>query len=447
MSEFTRPRTEKDLRHNFAQIKPAMNATMAYYESSRCLFCYDAPCVQACPTGIDIPLFIRQIHSGNTYGAARTIYSANYLGFACGQVCPTEVLCEGACVYNHQDVKPIEIGRLQSYASGSVLRDNATIFSRGKANGRKIAVIGAGPAGISCACELSSLGYQVEIFEAKALPSGLTLHGVAPYKITNDQVLDEILFLQRQFGFRLHLETPIMKKKDYRKLEKEFEAIFLGIGLGSTRPVKIPGEDLRNSWGAVEFIERVKLEPLNTIVGKRVVVVGGGNTAMDAASEASRLGAEKVFLVYRRSREEMPAYTFEYELAKSVGVKGLFNLSPLRIKGKKKVRAIEFARTETSGGAVRILKDDRTRIECDLVIRATGQNKLKFLKKAVPGINFKKNGTIAVDPHTYRTSHPHYFAAGDAVNGGKEVVNAVAEGKLAARGIHAALELKTLDHA
>ncbi|MEP6648159.1 MAG: NAD(P)-binding protein, partial [Saprospiraceae bacterium] len=202
-----------------------MNSTEAYYESSRCLFCYDAPCVNACPTGIDIPLFIRQINSENIMGAAKTIFDSNYFGHACGKVCPTEVLCEGACVYNHSDVKPIEIGRLQSYATDKAIKADIQFYSPAAPNGKKIAVIGAGPAGISCACELRLYGYEVDVFDSKAMPSGLTLYGVAPYKITNENVLDEMAYLKNQFGYRHFHNTTISAKEDIDQLQKKYDAI------------------------------------------------------------------------------------------------------------------------------------------------------------------------------------------------------------------------------
>src|SRR5262245_55537602 len=192
MSEFKQPKSEQEFEKNFSQIKPLMTDTEAYYESSRCLFCYDAPCINACPTGIDIPLFIRQINSKNDLGAAKTIYDSNYFGYACGKVCPTEVLCEGACVYTNSDVKPIEIGRLQSYAVKKVMASGKKLYSPAAAHGKKIAVIGAGPAGISCACELRMLGFEVDVYEAKEKSSGLTIYGVAPYKITNEEAMEEM---------------------------------------------------------------------------------------------------------------------------------------------------------------------------------------------------------------------------------------------------------------
>lgn len=439
MSEFKLPKSEKEFSENFSQIKPLMNETEAFYESSRCLFCYDAPCMNACPTKIDIPLFIRQINSDNVIGAAKTIYDSNYFGNACGKVCPTEVLCEGACVYNHQDVKPIEIGRLQSVATTKAIRENIPLWRDeiGKSNGKKIAVIGAGPAGISCACELRTLGYEADIYEAKEKPSGLTVHGVAPYKITNEEVLDEINYLQNQLKFEIKYNSPISTKKQIKKLEKNYDAIFIGIGLGETSDLKIKGENLENCTGAVEFIEPLRMNHHKVKIGKKVIVLGGGNTAMDAASESCRMGAEKVILAYRRSKEEMPAYEFEYDLAKSVGTKGLFHVAPIEILGKgKKVCGVKFIRTKTKNGKVENINGSEFIEECDMVIKATGQSKHFDLLKMIKGLKLDDKGKIIVNEKNHQTKNQKYFASGDAVSGGEEVVNAVADGKVAAKGIH-----------
>lgn len=423
MSEFKRPESESDFEKNFAQIKPLMTETEAYYESSRCLFCYDAPCINACPTGIDIPLFIRQINSKNEMGAAKTIYNSNYFGYACGKVCPTEVLCEGACVYNNSDVKPIEIGRLQSFATGKAISTDKELFITPKSNGKKVAVIGAGPSGIGCACELRMYGFDVDVFEAKTKSSGLTVYGVAPYKITNEEALNEMDYLEKQFSYKVHYNKPISTKEDLALLEKNYDAIFIGIGLGKTSELKIKGEELQNVFGAVEFVEQLRTNHHKVSVPKKVVVLGGGNTAMDAASESARMGAE-VILAYRRSKEEMGAYHFEYDLAKSVGVKGMFNVAPVEILGNGKVSGIKL---KSKDGAVQTL-------ECDWVIKATGQSKQTNLLSFIDGLKLNSNGTIAVN-EKQQTSHKKYFAAGDAVSGGQEVVNAVADGKKAAKGI------------
>ncbi len=436
MAEYTPPTSLEACKKNFEQIKPLMNDTEAYYESGRCLFCYDAPCIKACPTGIDIPLFIKQINTGNLNGSAKTIYGANYFGHTCGKVCPTEVLCEGACVFNEQNVKPIDIGRLQSFATTNAIKKDLKLVNTASPNGKKVAIVGAGPAGISCACELSSLSYKVDIFEAKGLPTGLVVHGVAPYKITNEEALDEIEYLQKQFGFNIKYEAPIETEDALKDLERQYDAIFLGIGLGKTVSMLIDGEDLNNSTGATEFIQDIKLNPLETFVGRKVIVIGGGNTAMDAASECARLGAAEVILAYRRSKAEMRAYEFEYDLAKSVGVKGMFNISPVAILGSEKVEGVKFVKTNTEGGSVVPIDNSEFVIDCDMVIRATGQSKLIELLEQINNMELDGKGKIIVDPETFQTHHPQYFAGGDAVNGGAEVVNAAAEGKKAALGIH-----------
>ncbi len=435
MAEFKSPKTEAEFEQNFAQIKPLMTPNQAYFESSRCLFCYDAPCVNACPTGIDIPLFIKQIHSKNTLGAAQTIYNSNVFGYACGKVCPTEVLCEGACVYNHQDVPPIEIGRLQTFATEKAISSNKKLFELAPANGKKVAVIGAGPAGISCACELRVAGFEVEIFEAKAKPSGLTVYGVAPYKITNEEALNEMEYLQNQFGFTIHYNKPIVDDKDIEALESGFDAIFLGIGLGSTSGLGIQGEDKEGVHGAVEMVEILRMNHHNFSMPKKVIVLGGGNTAMDAASESSRMGAEEVILAYRRGKDEMGAYEFEYDLAKGVGVKGLFNVAPLEIIGNGKVEGVRFVRTRVVNGKVENIEGSEFIETTDWVVKATGQSKQSHFLSLISGLKTDSKGCIVVDPVSFQTTNPKYFAAGDSVSGGQEVVNAVANGKKAARAI------------
>lgn len=434
MSEFSPPSSETDFDKNFSQIKPLMNETQAYYESSRCLFCYDAPCVNACPTGIDIPTFIRQINTKNEIGAAKTIYDSNYFGYACGKVCPTEVLCEGACVYTNQNVKPIEIGRLQSFATSKAMDAGKKLYVLAKPNGKKIAIIGAGPAGISCACELRLLGFEVDVYEAKSKPSGLTVYGVAPYKITNKEALDEMIFLEKQFGYKVLYNNPIKTKTDIEMLEKKYDTVFIGIGLGPTSGLKINGENLENCFGAVEFVEKLRMNHHAVKVPKKVIVLGGGNTAMDAASESSRMGAEEVILAYRRSKENMGAYDFEYDLAKGVGVKGMFNISPLEIIGNGKVSGVKFIRTKEAGDKLENIPGSEFTIDCDWVIKATGQSKQTELLSLIDGLKTDNKGRITIN-EKFQTTNPKYFAAGDSVSGGQEVVNAAADGKKAAKAI------------
>ncbi|MBK7338714.1 MAG: NAD(P)-dependent oxidoreductase [Saprospirales bacterium] len=436
MPEYQRPQSEQEFEQNFKPKKPLMNSTEAFLESSRCLFCYDAPCMHACPTHIDIPLFIKQIHTGNLNGAAKTIYDMNWMGNACGKVCPTQVLCEGACVYNHAKVKPIEIGRLQNYATNQAIASGKPLYQKGASNGKKVAVIGAGPAGISCACELSLLGYAVDIYEARERPSGLTVHGTAPYKITNEEVLAEIDYLKNQFGFSIAYNTPIATEQQIRDLEARYDAIFLGVGIGPTASLHLKGEDLDNVIGAVEFVESLRMNKHRHLVPRTVVVLGGGNTAMDAASESARMGAEQVYLAYRRSKEEMGAYPFEYDLAIGAGVKSLFNAAPKEILGTDKAIGVRFVKTTLENGKLVEAPGSEFVLECDLVIRATGQAKMASLLQLIEGLALDAFKRIVVNQTTYQTGNPKYFAGGDAVNGGAEVVNGAFEGKQAASGIH-----------
>lgn len=422
MSEYKKPLNEEEFVENFKQKKPLMNDTEAYYATSKCLFCYDAPCMKACPTSIDIPLFIKQIHTGNVVGAAKTIYDSNWLGNACGTACPTGVLCEGACVYNHQNVLPVEIGRLQNFATKSVIVAKKKLFSPGTDNGKKVAVIGAGPAGIATACELRTLGYFVDIYEAKDKPSGLTVYGIAPYKISNEEVLEEMNYLQSQLGYNIIYNTPINSKKQIEELEKKYDAIFIGVGLGNTAFRNIPGEDKEGIIGAVEFIEELRMNHAKTKVGNNVVVLGGGNTAMDAASESARMGAKSVILAYRGNKKEMGAYGFEYDLAKNAGVVGKFNAVPTEFIGNGKVEGVKFA--------------DGSILPCDMVIKATGQAKQGVFLSMIDGLELDNATRIKINAETGQTSNPKYFAGGDVINGGAEVVNGAHDGKLAAKGIH-----------
>ncbi|MDC9724243.1 MAG: FAD-dependent oxidoreductase [Urechidicola sp.] len=436
MAEYKKPTTKEEFDKNFKQKKPLMNDTEAYYEASRCLFCYDAPCIQACPTHIDIPLFIKQIHTDNITGSSKTIFDANWLGNACGIVCPTGVLCEGACVYNLQDVPPVQIGRLQNYATNKTISADKIIFKVGESNGKKIAIIGAGPAGIACACEARTLGFDVDVFEAKSNPSGLMVHGIAPYKITNEEVLKEIDYLQNQLGFNIKYDSAINSKEELLKLENDYDAIFLGVGLGKTATLGLDGENKEGVIGAVEFIEELRMKHHKTQVPKKVVVIGGGNTAMDAASESARMGARKTVLAYRNSKEKMGAYGFEYDLAIGAGVDSLFNVSPIAIVGNGKVEGVKFAKTEMVDGRLQTNMNNTFIVRCDMVIKATGQAKQDGFYELIDNLEIDSKTRIVVDETTFQTSNSKYFAGGDAINGGAEVVNAAYDGKMAAQGIH-----------
>lgn len=419
---------ESILKERFAKTKPIMTPSEAVVESSRCLFCHDAPCINACPTSIDIPMFIRQIMTKNTIGAAKTIFTQNILGKSCGQVCPTSVLCEGACVYHGLNEKPIDIGRLQAYATEHVIDKNIRLFEKGKATGKKVAIIGAGPAGIACAHELTVLGHDVTVFEANKKPGGLNTYGVAPYKFSNEDAAKELKYIS-EIGFKIKTNSPI---KEVKKLEKEFDAIFIGAGLGSSKKINIPGENLKGVFGATEFIHNLRAKELKISVGKNVVVIGGGNTAIDAAVESSLLGAS-VTVIYRRSEKEQSAYTFEIEHAKKHNVKFIYLASPVEILGKGTVSGIRCIKNKLKKSEITPSKGSEFVVPCDMLIKASGQEKMIEFFKSISKIKLN-NGKIIVNKD-FQTTNPKYFAGGDCINGGKEVVNAVANGRDAARGI------------
>jgi glutamate synthase (NADPH/NADH) small chain len=408
----------------FSELKGPMTREEARIESSRCLYCYDAPCVTACPTHIDVPRFIRQIAAADPLGSGETILEANALGHSCARVCPVEVLCEGACVYHDWQEKPIQIARLQRHATDAIYETGEPPFNPGKDNGKRVAIIGAGPSGASCAAYLRRLGFAVTIFEKRKLPGGLNTYGVAEYKMSQPTAVAEMKFLFK-LGVDVVTGKEIGKDVPVSDLLHDFDAIFVGIGLSDTRMLGVPGEDLPGVMDALSFIERVKAKGGKGVPkSESTVVIGGGNTAIDATTQSARTGAGKVTLAYRRGAADMSAYDFEVLLAKTDGATILTNAVPKRILGKKKVEGVEF-----EGGLV---------VACDRVIKAIGQTKHFALAKAF-GLAQHEDGRLKVNAETLACSKPKLFAGGDAVNGGKEVVNAAADGKRAAWGIQRAL--------
>lgn len=489
---------------NFADLNPPLTPQQALIAASRCLYCFDAPCIKACPTRIDVPSFIKKISTGNLNGSARVILSANILGESCGRVCPTEVLCEGACVLNGSEERPVEIGRLQRYAVDYVLDRGVALFHAGKPNGRRVACIGSGPASLACAAELAQRGYEVEIFDRNPVPGGLNTYGIAAYKTRAEDSLREVKMVE-SLGVKIHqgvevraghemgaglgtvdsqqltVESRGRKKVEGRKskvettddgqvlrtdswarstdfelstvdcrlstlslaqLERRFDAIFIGVGLGETWDLQLPGEDLHGVYGAIEFIERTKSEPFPQVdVGLGVAVIGAGNTAIDVVTAARRLGAESVYMIYRRGEDSMPAFRYEYELAMRDGVVFLWHTHPLAILGRDgAVTGLTCARTraEGRGARVEIIPGSEFVLEVDMVVKALGQQPVTQFLDKIPGVELK-GGRVLVDTETHQTGNPKYFAGGDCVNGGKEVVDAVAAGMAAARGIDATL--------
>jgi dihydropyrimidine dehydrogenase (NAD+) subunit PreT len=435
--------TPEKYEHNFADITPPLNARQAAIEAARCLYCFDAPCTQACPTRIDVPGFIKRIMTGNARGAARVILDANILGQSCGRVCPTEVLCEGACVMLEKGERAIEIGRLQRFAVDHVLDKNIRLFQAGKPNGRRVACVGSGPASVACAAQLARLGYAVTIFDRRELAGGLNTYGIAAYKTRAADSLREVEMV-KSLGVEFRQRVEIGKDISFAQLEKDFDAIFVGIGLGETWAMNIPGEDLDGVCGALEFIEQTKSMPFSHVkIGRRIACIGAGNTAIDVVTAARRLGAEAVYLIYRRGEQEMPAFRYEYELAKSDGVTFLWQTQPVRILGSDGVvTGMECVRTRLGEPDDRGKRSPETipnstfKIDVDMVVRAVGQKQVTDFLRQIAGIEVRKNGTVVVDA-AHRTGNRKYFAGGDCVNGGREVVDAVAEGMAAARGINA----------
>ncbi|HEV2961102.1 MAG TPA: NAD(P)-dependent oxidoreductase [Candidatus Angelobacter sp.] len=435
----------EQLEKNFADINPPLTPAQALEEGSRCLFCHDAPCIKACPTGIDVPQFIRQIMTGNLRGSAKTILEANILGQSCARVCPTSVLCEGVCVLNAEGKRPVEIGKLQRYAVDPIIARGVKLFKAGAPNGYRVALIGAGPASLSCATELRKRGYQTVIFDANPEPGGLDAYGIAAYKMRAYEVAKEIEMICA-LGVEIKSGVIVGRDVSIAELEHDYDAIFIGIGLGATEDLHIPGEELEGCRDALSFIEETKSKSFDQVkIAPHVAVIGAGNTAIDVVTAARRLGAEEVFMVYRRDPQEMSAFDYEYELAKKDCVTFLWRSLPVRILGKDRVEGLECVRTQPGPkdpkGRRNFLPVPGSEFQLDvsMVVKALGQKRNVDFLQQIRNLELK-NGCIAVDPQTMCTANPHYFAGGDCVNGGGEVVDAVAHGKQAALGIHQALK-------
>lgn len=439
MSTATLP-DDPQLRERFTELKPPLAPQAAVIEANRCLNCFDAPCTSACPTHIDVPGFIKRIASGNLRGSARRILDANILGGSCSRACPVEVLCEGACVMHRDHREPIQIALLQRHAMDFFHDSGEALLTEMPAQRKlRVACVGGGPASLACAAELRRQGASVTILERRALPGGLNTYGVAEYKLRATDSLREVEMIRRM-GVEFRFESSIESGDDLEALEAEFDFIFLGVGLGAMQRLGIPGEDAEGVMNALELISAYKTGHIREIKGT-VVVVGAGNTAIDAANAARRLGADTVYMLYRRGESDIPAFDFEYEHAKQEGVQFLWRRQPLAIHAAKHGRLLlDTVLVQQVDRTLLPILNSQYSIECDLVVPAIGQSPLSQLMQELRHIEVR-NGRIVTDRATGQTGNPRYFAGGDCVNGGREVVDAVADGKRAALAMLKATEV------
>lgn len=419
---------------HFGDVQPALEGHEAAVAADRCYFCHDAPCITACPTDIDIPLFIRQIATGTPDAAARTIFEQNILGGMCARVCPTEQLCEEACVRELAEGKPVEIGRLQRFATDTLMAKGTHPFVRADATGKKIAVVGAGPAGLACAHRLAMHGHDVTIYDALPKPGGLNEYGIAAYKTVEGFAQAEVNWLMEIGGITLEHDQMLGRDMTLDTLQSEFDAVFLAIGLGGVNALGLKRDTVDGVLPATDFIAELRqANDLSTLpIGRRVVVIGGGMTAIDAGVQSKLLGAEDVTIVYRRGKDRMSASPHEQDHATQSGVRIIHNAAPIRIKGKNHVKGVEFAYTQAGPDCLTFSKETFT-LEADQVFTAIGQS---LITDAALNL---EHGKIAVTGPG-RTSETGVWAGGDCATGGDDLtVTAVAEGRDAAEDIHVTL--------
>lgn len=425
---------------NFSDIHPPFETKdAALVEANRCLFCYDAPCIKACPTSINVPKFIKQITTDNIKGSAHTIFLSNIMGAGCSKVCPVEKLCEGSCVFNLMDEPPIPIAKLQRYSTEKAMDSKWKLFERKPSVGKKVAIVGAGPAGLSCAHTLSREGVDVTIFEKEKKGGGLMTYGIAAYKVTPEFCEDEVNYITSIGGIEIKYEQEFGRSISLEKLQAEFDAVYLGFGVGLARQLDIPGEEFEGVVDAISFIYNLRNNDLNTIaIGDKVAVIGMGMTAIDAATQAKRLGAKEVTMLYRRTQDEMPCTETELNIAKLDGCKIVWLASPKEILGTDgKVTSLiaevmELGEPDASGRRSPVPTDKQFILEVDMVIKAAGQMPYEYL---VSKNNLENNsGKINVKEKSL-TNISGVFAGGDCVNGGREVVDAVQAGKDGAKSI------------
>jgi dihydropyrimidine dehydrogenase (NAD+) subunit PreT len=430
--------TAKELEQNFADIHVPLDRKRALIEASRCYFCFDAPCLEACPTGIDIPGFIRKISTDNVKGAAVTILSENIMGGACARVCPVEILCEAACVREAQEAKPVQIGALQRYATDWLFEQKLQPFTRATPTGKRVAVVGAGPAGLSCAHRLSMLGHDVTVYEARPKAGGLNEYGIAAYKVPNDFAQHEVGFILSLGGIKIEHGKALGREISLAALRRDYDAVFLGVGHAGVNALALEGEDMPGVMDAVAYIERLRqtADKGSLEIGRRVVVIGGGNTAIDIAVQAKKLGAEDVTIVYRRGPDNMSATWHEQELAQTNGVGIKHWARPVRlINHKGQLKEVEFEYTQLDEKGRLMTTGDRFTLLADMLFKAIGQN---FVPDPL-GTDAKQvielsDGRIQVNAE-HQTSLSDVWAAGDCVPGEDLTVSAVQGGKIAAHSI------------
>ncbi|MEM9457579.1 MAG: FAD-dependent oxidoreductase [Myxococcota bacterium] len=418
----------------FSDFKAAYTPQQALVEANRCLFCSDAPCIQACPTGIDIPQFIRKIATDNVKGSARTIFDANILGMSCARVCPVEVLCVGDCVYNEMGVPPIQIGKLQRYSTDIAFEQGWRFFEAGPDSGKSVGLVGAGPASLAAAHQLRRHGHACVIYDKRPVVGGLNTTGVAPYKMKADRSEQEVEWILGIGGVEVRTGVEVGVEPSWDALRASHDALFVGVGLGPDTTLAVPGAELAGIHGAVDFIERLKLGTVDLAGVQRAVVVGGGNTAVDAVRELRGLGVANVTMLYRGVEARMSGYAHEWSAAKQQGVLARWQTQPVAFEGAGRVERIRCVRLDDDKQPV---ADSEHDVPANVVLLAIGQSKLEGLLSGLPGMAFAR-GRVVVDEHQ-ATGCPGIWAGGDCANGGKEVVNAAAEGKAAARAIDAFL--------
>lgn len=432
--------TSDQYKANFTDIHPPFeNKTAAQVEASRCLFCYDAPCTKACPTHIDVPKFIKQIVTDNVKGSAHTIFSSNIMGAGCSKVCPVEKLCEGSCVFNLLEEPPIPIAKLQRYSTEKAMENKWSLFDRKPSSGKKVAIVGAGPAGLSCAHVLSREGVDVTIYEKESKGGGLMTYGIAAYKVTPEFCEDEVNYILSLGGITIQYNQELGKDITLSQLKKEYDAVYLAMGVGVARQLEIPGEKLEGVVDAISFIYNLRSKGFSTVpVGDKVAVIGMGMTAIDAATQAKRLGAKEVTMVYRRTEAEKPCTDVELDIAKLDGCNIIWLAAPQKIKGTGgKVKQLvcskmKLGEPDASGRRSPVDTGETFTLEVDMVIKAAGQVPFEKLVKKLKLEN--KNGKILINENC-STNIKGVFAGGDAVNGGKEVVDAAQAGKDGAKAI------------